>query len=79
MIRLDLDDLPPRVARLLSDLKAGEQLVLVQGGAVVSRLALGAVETVAPSAAAADEAEVDAEAHMAEVLDHFRLMIEDEP
>lgn len=35
MARLDLDDLPPRVAALLSAITDGEELLLVQHGAVV--------------------------------------------
>ena len=76
MMRIDLDDLPPRLARLLAGLRAGDELVLVQGGAVLSRLSLAAVETTALSPDA--EPEVDAEAHMEEVLEHFKMMIEDE-
>eukprot|EP01035_Chromulina_nebulosa_P062000 gene62000-84791_t len=38
MARLDLDDLPPKIAALLSDLPDGEELLLVQHGAVVGRL-----------------------------------------
>ncbi len=34
MAHLDLDDLPPKVAALLSDLGDGEELLLVQHGAV---------------------------------------------
>ncbi|HWF00114.1 MAG TPA: hypothetical protein VG248_09995 [Caulobacteraceae bacterium] len=74
MTRIDLDDLPPRVARLLAELSAGEELLLVQGGGVVARLMIGAAET---TATASDE-EVDAEAHMEEVLEHFKTMIEDD-
>jgi hypothetical protein len=74
-MRLDLDDLPPRIARLLADLQEGEELLLVQGGGVVSRLTIAGAE---PTAPAAQEDEVDAEAHMEEVLEHFKMMIEDE-
>lgn len=76
MIRLDLDDLPPRLARVLAGLREGDELVLVQDGAVVSRLSLAAVEAAAPAPGA--EEEIDAEAHMEEVLEHFKMMIEDE-
>ena len=76
MTRIDLDDLPPRLARILAGLRAGDELVLVQGGAVHSRLSLATVEAAHPSPDA--EPEVDAEAHMEEVLEHFKMMIEDE-
>lgn len=74
MTRLDLDDLPPRIARLLTELSAGDDLVLVQGGGVVSRLRIAEAEIVTP----VSEEAVDAEAHMEEVLEHFKTMIEDE-
>jgi hypothetical protein len=73
MIRIDLDDLPPRVAKLLADLAAGDELLLVREGAVVSRLAIGGVETSAPQPSAQAP-----EADMQEVLEHFRTMIEEE-
>ena len=76
MTRIDLDDLPPRLARLFAGLREGDELVLVQGGAVVSRLSLAAVEAAVSVHGA--EPEVDAEAHMEEVLEHFKMMIEDE-
>lgn len=72
MARLDLDDLPPRVARELAALPAGEELLLVQGGAVVGRL----VAADPPPAAGQGEAPDDTD--MGEVLDQFRATIEDE-
>jgi hypothetical protein len=75
-MRLDLDDLPPRIARLLADLKAGDELLLVQGAGVVSRLAIAVAE--APPPATPDDEDIDAEAHVEEVLGHFKMMIEDE-
>ena len=73
MARLDLDDLPPRVAALLTDLPAGEELLLVQHGAVVGRL-------IAPDAPEPEEAEEEAQPDekMKEVFEHFRSSIEDE-
>jgi antitoxin (DNA-binding transcriptional repressor) of toxin-antitoxin stability system len=71
MTRIDLDDLPPRLARLLTDLKAGDELVLVQGGGVVQRLSIA-------DATREASAEPPAEADMQEVLEHFRTMIEEE-
>jgi antitoxin (DNA-binding transcriptional repressor) of toxin-antitoxin stability system len=73
MMRLDLDDLPPRVAALLTELPEGEELLLVQHGAVVGRLtALSAPEpsTQAPA--------VEPEQNLREVFENFRSAIEDE-
>lgn len=73
MARLDLDDLPPKIATLLAGLPEGEQLLLVQHGAVIGRLtAAAAPEPVAP------EAELPPEQRMAEVFEDFRAAIEDE-
>ena len=38
MKRLDLDDLPPKIAHLLASVEEDEELILVQGGALVARL-----------------------------------------
>ncbi len=71
MKTLDLDDTPPRLAKLLTGLTAGDELVLVQGGAVVARLSI--------AAAAAEQADAPtADADMEEVLEHFKTMIEEE-
>ncbi len=72
MARLDLDDLPPRIAVLLTDLPAGEELLLVQHGAVVGRLI--APDVPEPE----DQPEVDPDQKVREVLEHFRASIEDE-
>ncbi len=73
MKQIDLDDLPPRVARLLSQLEAGEDVVLVRNGGLVARL------NVAPAPGPADPLEgVPPEEGMAEVMDHFKSMIDDE-
>jgi antitoxin (DNA-binding transcriptional repressor) of toxin-antitoxin stability system len=71
MTRIDLDDLPPKLAKTLAALAAGDELLLVQDGAVVSRLAIA--EASAPTSEAPPE-----EADMGEVLEHFRTMIEEE-
>jgi RimJ/RimL family protein N-acetyltransferase len=42
MKRIDLDDLPPKLAALLAGAEAGEEVLLVQNGAVVGRLTGGA-------------------------------------
>ncbi len=71
MACLDLDDLPPKIAALLTGLPEGEELLLVQHGAVVARLSVAA----APLAA---EAEPPPEPRMAEVFEDFRSAVEDE-
>ena len=71
MKRLDLDDLPPKVASLLSGLAAGEELLLVQCGAVAGRLT--AVDT--PPAAPPPE---PGEASPHEIFEQFRSAVEDE-
>lgn len=73
MARLDLDDLPPRIAALLAGLAEGEELLLVQHGAVVARLTAGPAEAAAPEPDAASP-----EQHAAEVFENFRAAIEDE-
>jgi hypothetical protein len=73
MKQIDLDDLPPRVARMLSQLESAEELVLVQNAGVVARL------VVAEAAPAPDPlADLPPEEAMAEVMEHFKTMIEDE-
>jgi antitoxin (DNA-binding transcriptional repressor) of toxin-antitoxin stability system len=71
MTTIDLDDLPPRLAKSLAGLRDGDELVLVQGGAVVTRLAIAAARSQATSEPVAD-------ADMEEVLEHFKTMIEEE-
>lgn len=72
MKRLDLDDLPPRIAALLAGLEGGEELALVQHGAVVGRL----VAQHAPAPPAEPEAPPDQ--HAREVFENFRSSVEDE-
>lgn len=72
MAQLDLDDLPPRIAALLARLADGEELLLVQHGVVVNRLAARP----APAPEPAPEAEPDQ--RVAEVFENFRAAIEDE-
>jgi antitoxin (DNA-binding transcriptional repressor) of toxin-antitoxin stability system len=74
MKQIDLDDLPPRVARMLSQLESGEELVLVQNASVVVRLAVAA-STPPPTEPVADLPPGEV---MAEVLEHFKAMIEEE-
>ena len=73
MTRLDLDDLPPKIAALLSNLPEGEELVLVQHGAVVGRLTAAGAPEATPA-----EPEVAPEEDVREVFENFRAAIEDE-
>jgi hypothetical protein len=70
MKRLDLDDIPPKIAALLAGLEPGEELVLVQAGAVVGRLA-GAAKPEMPPEPSGDVAP-------GEIFELFRSSIEDE-
>jgi antitoxin (DNA-binding transcriptional repressor) of toxin-antitoxin stability system len=72
MPRLDLDDLPPKIAAQLAALSEGEELLLVQHGAVVARLTAGGVE---PPVA---EPDLPPEQHAREVFENFRSAVEDE-
>lgn len=73
MTCLDLDDLPPKVAALLTELAECEEVLLVQNGAVVGRLLAGG----AP-ASPEPEPEPDPEARAKEVFELFRASVEDE-
>lgn len=73
MARLDLDDLPPKIAALLAGLGEDEELLLVQHGAVVGWLTASA----APSAAA-PEPDAPPDQKMREVFENFRAAVEDE-
>jgi len=72
MARLDLDDLPPKIAALLTGLGEGEELTLVQNGLVTGRLVAGAPT---PSASVAL---VEPDQNAREVFENFRSAIEDE-
>jgi antitoxin (DNA-binding transcriptional repressor) of toxin-antitoxin stability system len=73
MKRIDLDDLPPKLAALLTDAQDGEEVLLVRSGAVVGRLTGGSAE--APTGAPAEpEPPPDAK----EIFEQFRSMMEDE-
>jgi antitoxin (DNA-binding transcriptional repressor) of toxin-antitoxin stability system len=74
--QIDLDDLPPKVAHTLASLAEGEELTLVQHGAVVARLLAQPGAAASPTAEAAGELEPGE--RMKEVLDHFNAMIHDE-
>ncbi len=74
MKRLDLDDLPPKLAQLLTGLEEGEELLLVQDGMVAGRLTGGAPVPVEPS----EPETPPSEARAAEIFEQFRSMMEDE-
>ncbi len=75
MRRIDLDDLPPKLAALLTGTEQGEELLLVQNGAVVGRLTGGVSE---PNGAPATETELAPEENAKEIFEQFRSAIEDE-
>ncbi|HEY9218570.1 MAG TPA: hypothetical protein VIO94_11010 [Phenylobacterium sp.] len=74
MKRIDLDDLPPKVAQLLTGVEDGEELLLVQNGLVVGRLLGGATEPEAED----DAVEVEPEQKTREVFEQFRSLMEDD-
>ena len=74
MKQIDLDDLPPRAAKTLGGLAAGEELVLVQGGVVVGRL-----RAVGPTRSAAEPRDdLPDPDRLKEVMEQFNAMIHDE-
>jgi hypothetical protein len=73
MKRLDLDDLPPRLAQLLTSLDVGEELLLVQNGAVAGRLTGGV-----PAVEAAEPEPPSNEERAKEIFEQFRSLMEDE-
>jgi antitoxin (DNA-binding transcriptional repressor) of toxin-antitoxin stability system len=75
MKRIDLDDLPPKLAALLAGTEAGEEVLLVQNGAVVGRLT-GAAAGPAPATQADPHQTPDERAR--EIFEQFRASIEDE-
>lgn len=74
MKRLDLDDLSPKLAQLLTSLEEGEELLLVQDGMVAARLTGGAP---APKSAEG-EPERPPEEQAKEIFEQFRSMMEDD-
>jgi antitoxin (DNA-binding transcriptional repressor) of toxin-antitoxin stability system len=76
MKQIDLDDLPPRIAQTLAGLAEGEELVLVQGGGVVARLAVS--QPAAPPAPDELLGDLPPDEQMREVLEQFGAMINDE-
>ena len=75
MTRIDLDDLPPKVAAQLTGVATGEEVLLVQNGVVVGRLTAGAAE---PRPEAETEPPLAPEENAKEIFEQFRSMMEDE-
>jgi antitoxin (DNA-binding transcriptional repressor) of toxin-antitoxin stability system len=75
MTRIDLDDLPPKIATALSEVATGEEVLLVQKGVVVARLTAGAVE---PQPKADAEPPLAPEERAKEIFEQFRSAVEDE-
>jgi hypothetical protein len=73
MKRIDLDDLPPKIAALLAGAQSGEEVLLVQAGAVVGRLTGGGAEP-----ASEPEPPVVPEERAKEIFELFRSSVEDE-
>ena len=76
MKQIDLDDLPPRIAQTLGQLAKDEELLLVQGGAVVGRLVVA--DPAPPPGPGELLADLPAEEQVKEVLEQFSAMINDE-
>ena len=76
MKQIDLDDLPPKIAQTLASLGKGEELVLVQGGAVVARLTVA--EPATPPTPGELLEDLSPEEQVSEVLEQFSAMINDE-
>ena len=72
MKRIDLDDLPPKLAQVLAAVEAGEELLLVQNGAVAGRLV--GMEPPRPE----PEPEQSSDERAAEIFEQFRSAMEDE-
>lgn len=72
MKRIDLDDLPPKLAQLLTGLQEGEEVLLVQNGGVAGRLVGGAAPRPEP------EPEQPSNERAAEIFEQFRSAMEDE-
>ena len=72
MARIDLDDLPPRIAKALAALANGEEVLLVRDGAVVARLTAQVADPAPIGAATPSEVEME------EILEHFQSIIEEE-
>jgi antitoxin (DNA-binding transcriptional repressor) of toxin-antitoxin stability system len=75
MKRIDLDDLPPKLAALLAGAEPGEEVVLVRNGVVVGRLTAGGAE---PSPQSQEDPGQTSDERAKEIFEQFRSMMEDE-
>ncbi|HEY8003564.1 MAG TPA: hypothetical protein VIE16_05010 [Phenylobacterium sp.] len=75
MKRIDIDDLPPKLAALLAGAEAGEEVLLVRNGAVVGRLTGGAPE---PAHTSQEDPDQPSEERAKEIFELFRSSVEDE-
>jgi antitoxin (DNA-binding transcriptional repressor) of toxin-antitoxin stability system len=75
MTRFDLDDLPPKLAALLTGVATGEEVLLVQNGVVVMRLTAGDAE---PALRAQAEPPLAPDENAKEIFEQFRSAVEDE-
>ena len=75
MKRIDLDDLPPKLAALLTGAEPGEEVLLVQNGAVVGRLTGGAAQ---PAPQSQEDPQQTSDERAKEIFEQFRSMMEDE-
>ena len=73
--RIDLDDLPPKVAAQLTGAATGDEVLLVQNGVVVARLTAGAAASPPQGEA---EPPLAPEEHAKEIFEQFRSTMEDE-
>ncbi len=73
MKRIDLDDLPPKIADLLQAVAPGEEVLLVKDGLVFARLA-----GCAPEPAAGPDPDAPPEEQAKEVFENFRSIVEDD-
>lgn len=72
MTRIDLDDLPPRIARALAGLQPGEEILLIEKGLVCARL------TVSAPAGPGSPPPESPDIAPAEVMEHFRSIVDEE-
>jgi antitoxin (DNA-binding transcriptional repressor) of toxin-antitoxin stability system len=74
-LRIDLDDLPPKVAAQLTGVATGDEVLLVQNGVVVTRLTAVTAES---QPLAEPEPPLAPEETAKEIFEQFRSAIEDE-
>jgi hypothetical protein len=74
-IRIDLDDLPPKVAAALTGVATGAEVLLVQNGVVVGRLTGGGLD---PRPRADADPPLAPEENAKEIFEQFRSSVEDE-